>query len=238
MTGHFTREAVEYAEKLKSRGIIVELFDFPILNDMAQRAGIKLLHEGQSFPIHTFYVSDPAGVSVKIANAVFPRMISAPLSPSAIASIEPRVLELRTAYLIQYNVHENFDTSIGRVHSVHHDNQLILVDGSNGVIPDPSTSEWILSSRRTNGIHAGYPGIEIRRHEFRLDSQTITKKAKQHIIKLHTRTVGYRGGNTSITTRPADLEREAFSFRARRRFTIPTGELASRQLGMSISWTQ
>jgi len=119
MTGHFTREAVEYAEKLKSRGIIVELFDFPILNDMAQRAGIKLLHEGQSFPIHTFYVSDPAGVSVKIANAVFPRMISAPLSPSAIASIEPRVLELRTAYLIQYNVHENFDTSIGRVHSVH-----------------------------------------------------------------------------------------------------------------------
>ncbi len=206
-TGHFTKDAVEYAEKLRSRGVTVELFDFPILNDMAQRAGIRLLQEGQSFPIHTFYVSNPAALSVKIANAVFPRMISAPLSPSAIASIEPRVLELRTGYLIQYNIHENFDTTIGRVHSVHHDNQLILVDGSTGGILDPNTSEWILSSKRTNGIHSGYPGVEIRRYEFRLDLQTITKKAKQHIIKLHTRTVGYRGGNNvhyNKTCRPGE----------------------------------
>jgi len=194
-TGHFSKDAVDYSEKLRKRGVIVELIDFAILNDMARRAGIRLLRGGESFPIQTFFVSDPKTLSNKVSNAILSPMISSPTPASILVSVEPRTLEFRPAYLIKYNIHENFATSIGNISSIHIDDQIILVDGANGELTNPELANFMLVSERTDGIHPGYQGVSSKRHDFKIDHSSLMHKAKLQIIGLHSKDVSYYGRN-------------------------------------------
>ncbi len=194
-TGHFSKDAVEYANKLRSTGITVELIDFPVLNDMASRAGIRLLHEGQSYPIRTFFVSDPSGVSHKIATSTLVSMVSAPKSSTQLALVHPTTLEFKAAYLIRYNIHENFETSIGRIHSIHLNDKVVLVNGTNGEMLESPVAEFIISSTLSDGIHSGYPDVRVHRQEFKIDIQSLTTKLKKQLIEHHTKSVTYYGRN-------------------------------------------
>jgi len=194
-TGHFSKDAVNYGEKLRQRGVIVELIDFGILNDMARRAGIRLLRGGESFPIQTFFVSDPKTLSNKVSNAILSPMISSPTPAPSLATVEPRTLEFRPAYLMKYNIHEDFATSIGNISSVHLDDQIILVDGTNGEVTNPELANFMLVSERTDGIHPGHQGVISKRLDFKIDHSSLIHKAKLQIIGLHTKNVSYYGRN-------------------------------------------
>lgn len=192
-TGRFSKEAIDYAKKLQD--ISIELIDLPLLNDLAERAGIRLLKAGESSPIESLRVSDSRTLVERVKNSVMTSLISAPTPAQTLGAIEPAFLDLRTAYRIQYNIHQDFATSIGRIHSVHANNQVVLVSGKNGDLIPPDRAEFLLSSQSTRGIDPGPPGVKVNREDFKLDLQTLTQRAKQHVIALHTKVVTYYGGN-------------------------------------------
>ena len=194
-TGHFSKDAVEYAKKLTSSGIQVELVDLPILSEMARRAGIRLLTKGQSYPIETLHVSEPREISNKIYAEVLSTLESSPAKPNGLANVEPEILEFKTAYLVNYNIHQDFVTSVRRVHSIHANKQSILVNAVDGRIIDSDTAAFVLASWGREGIHPGYDSLKVSRQEFKLDSQSVLEKAKTHIIDLNTETVRYSGRN-------------------------------------------
>ncbi len=192
-TGRFSKDAVEYARKLQ--GISIELIDLPLLNDLAERAGIRILRRGESSPVETLFFSDKKGISNKIFTSLLSPLVSAPASAEALMSIEPATLEFRSAYLINFNIHEDFVTSVGRIHSVHADNQGILVNGTNGAMLDPELSRFILASKGVRGIAQGPPNVKVLRQDFRVDLQSLTDMARKQIIRSYTQEVSYYGRN-------------------------------------------
>src|SRR5205823_14040315 len=58
-TGHFTPEALEYARKLFEQGTQIEMVDYPMLADMAARAGISIASKGRLVDVQT-YARPPA----------------------------------------------------------------------------------------------------------------------------------------------------------------------------------
>ena len=194
-TGHFSKEAVEYAKKLISNGIQMELIDLPILSDMARRAGIRLLAKGQSYPIETLHVSKPSELSNKVSAEVLSLLMSSPGDARGLTSAEPGILEFRSSYLVTYNIHQNFVTSVGRIHSVHADKQRLLVNGVNGQMIDPDLAAFIFSSWGSEGVHPGYDNLKVVREEFKLDLHSLQEAAKTHIINLNTQRIRYSGRN-------------------------------------------
>lgn len=194
-TGHFSKDAVDYAKKLTSSGIQMELVDLPILSDMARRAGIRLLTKGQSYPIETLHVSEPREISNKIQTEVLSLLESSPSEPHGLTNVEPGMLEFKTAYLVTYNIHQDFVTSVGRIHSIHANKQFLLVNAVDGRIIDPDMASFVLASWGRDGVHPGYDSLKVVRQEFKLDSQSLQATAKTHIINLNTQTVRYSGRN-------------------------------------------
>lgn len=192
-TGHFSKEAIEYARKLQ--GITIELIDLPLLNDLAERAGIRILRRGESSPVLTLFVSDTKGISNKILTSLLSPVISAPDTPQALISIESATLEFRAAYHINFNIHQDFVTSVGRIHSVDADNQEILMNGTDGVMLDPELSRFILLSKGVRGIVQGPSDVKVLRQDFKVDLQTLTDRARRQIIASYSEEVSYYGRN-------------------------------------------
>ncbi len=173
----------------------MELVDLPILSEMARRAGIRLLTKGQSYPIETLHVSEPGELLNKIRAEILSVLESTPAKPSGLANIEPGILEFKTAYLVNYNIHQDFVTSVGRVHSIHADKQYILVNAIDGRVIDSDMASFVLASWGREGVHPGYDSLKVARQEFKLDSQSLLESAKTHIVNLNTETVRYSGRN-------------------------------------------
>lgn len=195
-TGRFSKGAIEYAKKLKD--VTVNLIDLPLLNDLAQRAGIKLLKSGESSPVEYLSLSEPKTLAENVGKTVLPTLVSFPSAPQALVSITPTQLELRSAYVVRYNIHEDFTTSVGRIHSIHADNQVALIGGTNGEMLDPELTKFIVGSVGKQRTEPEPSGVELRRSNFKLDQQTLTSRAKQHITKVHTNTVSYHGRNNVL----------------------------------------
>ncbi|MEM1590186.1 MAG: restriction endonuclease [Candidatus Bathyarchaeia archaeon] len=192
-TGRFTAEAIEYAKKV-SKHTPIELVDIIRLRDIADRAGIKLIYGSDQTTIYTICTSETTVILSKIQRLVGD-FLSSPLPAPSVLDISPFMLRLRPVYLIGYDIHADFVTSVGVIHSIHEENKAYLLDGENGNPLDEKTATFVLRSGLSNSGLIPKSSYRIVRGSFNLDITTLKKIVKDHIAKKYTTTVEYRGRN-------------------------------------------
>src|SRR5439155_22936898 len=126
--------------------------------------------------------SEPREISNTRYAEVLSPLESSHAKPNGLANVEPEILEFKTAYLVNYNIHQDFVTSVRRVHSIHANKHSLLVNAVDGRMIDSDTAGFMLASWGREGIHPGYDSLKVTREEFKLDSQSVLEKAKTHII--------------------------------------------------------
>ncbi len=199
-TGRFTKEANEYAKLLASNGTIIEMIDRPILGDMASRAGVRLLSKGENLGVWTYALPAADVTTRSLATFLSSNVQSSPRSPADHLMRQNRAVSYRPVYLVTYNVHSVFETTVGIVHKENVDGANLIFDGNNGTQYKDDVFEFLKTEQQTrfNGSNVETSGAL---PTFRLDFTTLQDKAKDAIIHLHTRHVRYSGRNNVSYTK-------------------------------------
>jgi restriction system protein len=190
-TGHFSEGATKYARDLDSR---VELVDARILYDMANRAGIKLLKKGERTSV--FHIIPPPHETLEknLLWANFRNVASFPSKPNQLSRTNVLSTEFVPAYLLEYNLHQTFSTSVGVIHRIHVDKAHILLNGENGSTI-PSTLERTVSQSYMVEDWQSLDKTNVRWGNFKIGFSTAKKIGTRRIKELNTCTVGYYGAN-------------------------------------------
>ena len=115
-TGHFTKEALEYAENLTGPHTQIDMIDRPILVDMASRANVTIVSGRQKLSVWTYSLSPRDETAQTISSYVASLSSSYPRHPSKLLNNLNRAISYRPVYSITYNVSCVFETSVGIVH--------------------------------------------------------------------------------------------------------------------------
>jgi restriction system protein len=193
-TGHFTQEALEYARNLAKSGTIIEMIDRPILADMASRAKITLVSGRQGLNVWTYSIPSHPETDRAIADYVASVSSSYPRHPSALLNNKQRVISYRPTYVVTYDVHSVFETTIGVVHRETVSKARIVLDGNNGRQLTDDIISFLESEQQTR-FHQPHEDFVGDLPTFKVDATTLQRIAKETITELHTRTVSYYGRN-------------------------------------------
>jgi len=190
-TGHFSENATKYASSLR---VEIVLVDSRILADMANRAGIKILKKGEKTSV--FHVIPPPQQVLEqtMINANTRIAVSFPNTPSQLAKTKVMNTEFVPAYLLEYNLHQTFSTSVGVVHEVHVNNGCVLLNGENGSIVPSKLAGTVSSTSMVEDWHSLEPELA-KWGSFKIDLSTAKRFGTEHIQQLHTQTVRYVGRN-------------------------------------------
>lgn len=199
-TGRFTQEALEYAGNLSKSGTVIEMIDRPILIDMASRAKITLISGRQGLSVWTYPIPSYLKTDQAIAEYVASVSSSNPRHPSALLNSRHRVISYRPVYVVTYDVHSVFETTVGVVHRETVSKARIVLDGNNGHLYNDSLISFLESEHQTpfNQPHEDFVG---ELPTFQVDATTLGRLAKGTIMELHTRTVSYYGRNNQKYTK-------------------------------------
>ena len=161
---------------------------------MANRAGVKLLKKGEKTTV--FHVIPPPQrfLEQTMIKANTQSAVSFPNTPFQLSKTEVMNIEFVPAYLIEYNLHQNFSTSVGVVHRIHINNGRILLNGENGSIIASKLAGTVSPSSMVENWHS-LEQENVQSESFRIDFSTAKRLGTNHIQKLYTKTVGYYGGN-------------------------------------------
>ena len=194
-TGRFSGAAVEYARRLQRDGVTIDMIDRPILTDMARRAGLDLHLDGTRPGILTYTISEE-GRLAQIVGEHLDRFVKGnPHSPSALASLGARRVDLVAAYVIRYNVDATFETSVGVVHREHISGGHLFLNGINGAPLLPELRDFFAPLHPIDFDASRVSGARAPKQMFGLDQVSLRKVAKNHVSTLHTRIVTYEGRN-------------------------------------------
>ena len=193
-TGRFTKEAIEYAARLADSGTIIEMVDRPILGDMASRAGIRLISRGESLGVWTFSLPSNEQTGDTIGAFVSSMVQSSPKRPRDYLSRHDRTVTFRPVYLVTYNVNAVFETTVGVIHEERETGAHLIFDGNNGQQYTDDVFQF-LEKERQSPFSGGATNDLDKLPRFRLDYVTLQRKARDAIIRLHTKRIHYRGGN-------------------------------------------
>jgi restriction system protein len=199
-TGHFTQEALEYARNLAKSGATIEMIDRPILIDMASRAKMTLISGRHLLNVWTYSIPSYSETDRAIATYVASVSSSHPRHPSALLNNRQRIISYRPVYVITYDVHSVFETTVGVVHQETVSKARIILDGNNGRLYNDSIIRFLQSEHQTrfNQPHEDFVGDL---PTFKVDDTTLQRVAKETITELHTRTVSYYGRNNQRYTK-------------------------------------
>ena len=190
-TGHFSENATKYASSLR---VEIELVDSRILADMANRAGIKILKKGEKTSV--FHVIPPPQQVLEqtMINANTRIAVSFPNTPNQLSKTKVMSTEFFPAYLLEYNLHQTFSTSVGVIHSVHVNNGRVLLNGENGSVVPSKLAGTASSTSMVEDWHSLEPELA-KWGSFRIDLSTAKRFGTEHIQQLHTQTVRYVARN-------------------------------------------
>jgi restriction system protein len=190
-TGHFTKEALAYAQKISPH---VEMIDRALLTEMAARAGITMMLKGGALSIWTLTV--PAeGVTRTSLNQDLDKALDCyPRSPSALVRDVHRNIGYRPIYLVTYDVNAVFETSIGVIHREQAREAKIVLDGTTGELLEQEVRDFIVDEPQTQ-LSAIPDELARQIPQFRLDAVAARARGKELIMKIHTKTKYYRGRN-------------------------------------------
>ena len=195
-TGTFSENAVKYAHNLKLK---IELVDLRVLSDMANRAEIKLLKKGQKTSVFHIPPPVPGFIASAIIDNSLRSAISIPNSVDQLAQVKIIEIEFVPAYLLEYDLHQIFSTSVGVVHRINVRGRMLL-NGENGRAVPSELSRIVTPSQMIEDWHPlGFKNL--RTGSFKLGLSTAKRIGKKHIQKFHTETVGYVGGNNVYYTK-------------------------------------
>lgn len=191
-TGKFSEEAINHVREIHPT---IELIDMNLLRDLAERAGIHLARSGEQTPLSYFPISNGNNVAMSVISSVSKRIVSHPHAALSLFNLQESRLRLRPVYQVRYNIHHDFETSVGVIHSIHLNDQELLVDGSTGQ-PVVGTIGSFLRGTPTSQGNGTNDAVRVaERGSFRIDQTTLASKAKQAIARLHSKEVSYYGRN-------------------------------------------
>ncbi len=193
-TGHFTKEALGYAQKLSQQGTTIEMVDRPILMDMAARAGIKLVSRGEGLHVWTYSIPPQGATKGALGGYLRTFIVSHPRPPEALLTNDHRTVDYRPLYIVTYDIHAVFETAVGVIHREQAEGEFLPLDGNTGQPFDPAVIEFLRAEPQVPFLG---PPQEFRGSlpTFQVDATTLLGLARAHIIRIHTRTVRYSGRN-------------------------------------------
>lgn len=193
-TGTFSKQASDYASELSEKGFQVKLVGRALLADLAHKAGIRLLGRGAPGPVVVFQTSVPNVVKEKLIAEFAPRIRSQPhSSETLLATLRPEHLVLNPLYIVTYDVHHDFKTTVGVVHSLHLDGMKLLLDGQTGELVSDLFAQFVDEAPTREQDSHNATECKVERRPFSVNIVRLKRAAKLHIKRRHTTTVRYRG---------------------------------------------
>lgn len=205
-TGRFTKEALAYAQEISPQ---VEMIDRALLTEMATRAGITMISRGDMLSLWTLEVPAEDATITNLGKDLDRVLEGHPRSPSALLSHTHRSIEYRPIYLVIYHVNAVFETSVGVIHQEQASQATIALDGMSGELLEEDMKDFVTNERQTQ-LQSANNDLVKQIPKFQLDAVSARTKAKQLIMKLHTKTKYY---DTKVRTYLKDLvprERDIF----------------------------
>ena len=190
-TGHFSENATTYARSL---GTIIELVDSRILSDMANKARIKVLKKGEKTSVF-HVIPPPQGILEQaMIRHNLRSVVSFPDTPSQLSKTEVLNIEFIPAYLLKYNLHQDFSTSVGVIHRIHVNNGHILLNGENGSTIPLKLAQTVSPALMIEDLYIPEQD-NVKSGNFKIGFSTAKRLGIKNVQKLHTKTVAYYGGN-------------------------------------------
>jgi len=222
-TGKFSAGAIAYARKSRPQ---VELIDLNLLRDLTERAGIHLVTREHKVPVSYFPVSDSIQVGMILISSVSKRIASHPLPPIKLLQVYESRLRLRPVYHLRYSVHQDFETSVGVIYSIHTDNEEVLLDGVNGARVDEGVRGFLQGTPTVAGDKIAEFVGHVERGSFKIDQTTLARNAKQVIADRHSKTISYLGRNNVLYKATCRLGDRSIFIRDVRQVFIPEWSLS------------
>ena len=141
-TGTFSKAAYEYAEKLRRMGVVINLVDRAVLADMATKAGMMIVIDGQRVPVWSYDVSDKDRTEEMISEYLDQLYVSHPVKPSKLTKILGRDIDLIPTYEVQYSMNAVFETNAGIIHRETLTDGRFFVDGERGRVLMPELTRF------------------------------------------------------------------------------------------------
>jgi restriction system protein len=191
-TGKFSNEAIEHAKTLVPT---IEMFDKKILTDLATRAGIELILEGQRHTVVRYPLSDTNSLQNNLVAFIGSKCESNPGKLSNLLKIFKRSVTFCPAYMIQYDIESTFETSIGVIHEESLENGKFLIDGNSGKLLKQELANHLISAPLFVYNESDFSQIPFNRSNFVIDDRSLTNLSKKIIVDRHTEIISYYGKN-------------------------------------------
>ncbi len=192
-TGTFSEGALRYAHSISD--VNINMIDWTKLLDFADRAGIRLATSEKISPVTAYHVSDLSILTKKVLLSLIPLCMSSPYKITDILKIQPKKLELNPIYVIRFNVHQDFRTTIGRIHSIHVDDQILVIDATDGSEVPYERARFIMNNIPVDTSQIPKFAFHVDRHEFSVGLTTIKDHTKRLIARVYTENIAYYGEN-------------------------------------------
>jgi restriction system protein len=188
-TGRFSRAAFRYTQDL---GTLIELVDSRILYDMANRAKIRVIQKGESTVVYQVLPPSQELIAQEAITHIAGNVISHPNPPHRIAKTTVLRTHFISAYLLEYRLHEDFSTTVGRIHSIHVDKGRVLINGQNGELIKPSIERIVTKS---DMVEKGTKQLSGSSGRFTLGYSAAKRQGLKQVQQHHAETVSYYGRN-------------------------------------------
>lgn len=191
-TDRFSEEAIEHAKTLSPP---IQLIDLPKLIDLGDKANIVITTSGTGkVSLYMTVASDWKSLKTK-CNSLFDQFISSPSKPIDLSEFDPQSVDLLPVYVVRFGVNQDFTTTVGKIYSIHADNQSILVSAINGGLIKPEISSFISGSKLHETKELPDFGCPTHRGDFKLDMTSLKNSSKKIITQLYSKNVNYHGSN-------------------------------------------
>jgi restriction system protein len=221
-TGTFSKAAYEYAEKLRKMGVVIDLVDRAVLADMASKAGMMIVVDGQRVPVWTYDVSDKDRIEKMIADYLDRLYVSHPMKPSQLVKIHERDIDLIPIYEVRYGINAVFETNAGIIHQETLPDGRFFVDGERGSVLKPELTKFFsplpIKLYPVNSMNEWNPNLRA----FSVGTSQVKEIASSEIIRRHTRNnVGYTGRNNQSYVKTCVPNSRQFTITSIRQLYIP-----------------
>ncbi len=192
-TGKFSRQAIEHAATLSPE---IELIDIAMLRDLTSRAGMHIVTDQESAPIHTYQLLGTEKINGFTVGHLSNKIVSHPATVKGAYSPQRTDILLRPVYRIRYSIDAEFSTSIGVVHAERSMGQF-FIDGSDGKVISEGAADYFSSTPIQNMLRWDNVSSNTIASDqpFKILASTVKEIAMDNIIRRHTQTVRYSGRN-------------------------------------------